>query len=207
MKIATALVCQLCLIGQVILRPFEKLVLFHDADADIGFPGLVDGHADGIDVVDAVKDLQSAQGIQHHLRIIHGADLHAFAVLIVHDVHLTVSDDDAVGGAEAVPHPAGEIHSLLDQDDRVGAGLLCGLQKLRYIGGIPGGAVLHLLVVPGEVFDGIVRRNTQNLLQPELTERVGVRPFGGVVAALVLIGFAQPCGGRTVEPAFGRRSG
>ena len=207
MEIAAALVCQFRLIGQVVLRPFEKLVLFHDADADIGFPGLVDGHADGVDVVDAVKDLQSAQGIQHHLRIIHSADLHAFAVLIVHDVQLTVSDDDAVCGAEAVLYPAGEIHSLLDQDDRVGAGLLCGLQKLRYIGGIPGGAVLHLLVVPGEVFDGIVRRNTQSLLQPELTERVGVRPFGGVVAALVLVGFAQPCGGRAVEPPFGRRSG
>ena len=102
----------------------------------------------GDDVVDAVKDLQSAQGIQHHLRIIHGADLHAFAVLIVHDVQLTVCNDDAVSGAEAVLYPAGEIHSLLDQDDRVGAGLFCSLQKLRYIGGIPGGAVLHLLVVP-----------------------------------------------------------
>ena len=164
MKIAAALVCQLCLIGQVILRPFEQTVLFHDADTDIGFPGLVDGHADGINVVNAVKDLQRTQGIQHHLRIIHGADLHAFAVLIVHDVQFTVSDDNAVGGAEAVLYPAGEIHSLLDQDDRVGAGLLCGLQKLCHIGGIDGGAVLHLLVVPGEVFDWIVCRNPQSLL-------------------------------------------
>ena len=206
-KIAAALVCQFRLIDQVVLCPFEKLVLFHDADADIGFPGLVDGHADGINVVDAVKDLQSAQGIQHHLRIIHSTDLHAFTVLIVHDVQYAVRDNDAVGGAEAVLYPAGEIHSLLDQDDRVGAGLLCGLQKLRYIGGIPGGAVLHLLVVPGEIFDGIVRRNPQSLLQPELTECVGVRPFGGVVAALVLVGLAQSCGWRTVEPPFGRRSG
>ena len=121
-------------------------------------------------------------------------------MLIVHDVQLTVCNDDAVSGAEAVLYPAGEIHSLLDQDDRVGAGLFCSLQKLRYIGGIPGGAVLHLLVVPREVFDGIIRRNPQSLLHPELTERMGVRPFGGIIAALVLVGFTQPCGGRTVEP-------
>lgn len=70
---------------------------------------------------------------------------------------------------------------------------------------ISGGAVLHLLVVPGEVFDGIIRRNPQSLLQPELTERVGIRPFGGVIAALVLVGFAQPCGGRAVEPPLRRR--
>lgn len=33
-EIAAALVCQLRLIDQVVLCPFEKLVLFHDADAD-----------------------------------------------------------------------------------------------------------------------------------------------------------------------------
>ena len=49
-----------------------------------------------------------------------------------------VCDQDRVGCSEALFHPAGEVHPLLDQDDRVRTGLLGGLYQFEDEGGIAG---------------------------------------------------------------------
>ena len=137
------------------------------------------------------------------MRVAFGADFHALAVFVVHNVEDTIGNEDAVGSPKAVLNPAGEVHPLFNHDHRVGAGLLCGLQELHHIGGISGGAFFHLLVVPGQVLDGVFRRNAQSLFQSVLAKGVGIRALSSVITAFVLVGFAEPCGGRAVEPPIG----
>ena len=170
--------------------------------ADIGLSGLKDGHADGVNVVDTIEDFQGTECIEHHLRIGFGGNLHALAVLIVHNVHHTVCNDNAVGSTKPFLDPTGKVHPLFNQDYGVGTGLLCGFQKFQHIGGIPGGAIFHLFAVPGESFDWAFSLNTKCLLEPKLAECMCICTFGCIVAALVFVGFAQPCGGRAVEPSF-----
>ena len=125
-------------------------------------------------------------------------------MFVIADVHYTVSDYDAVGSSESVLNPTGEVYPLFNHDHRIGAGLLCGFQEFHHIGGISGSAFFHLLVVPGEIFDGIFCRHPQGLLQTELAEGVGIGALGGIIAAFVLVVLAEPGRGRTVEPPFRR---
>lgn len=175
--------------------------------ADVGAAGLVDSHRDRVDVVESIEDLQSAERIQHHLRVVVCGDLHALAVLVVHDVEGAISDEDAVPSAETALDVFGIIEPLFNQHDGVGCDLLRFGEKFKHIGGITAGAFLHLLVVPGEVFGGVFRRNAQNRLELVFAQAVGVRSLGGEVAALVLIVLTEPCGWRAVQPPVGRGRG
>ena len=66
-----------------------------------------------------VVDPESAQCVQHHLRIVFRFNQHALAVLEIDDVERPVCNDDAVTGSETVRHIAAEVQPLLDVDDRV----------------------------------------------------------------------------------------
>ena len=79
-------------------------------------------------------------------------------MLVVEHTERAVCDDYAVGGAEALFYPAGEVYALLDQDDRISAGFLGGLDLLQHIFGIAAGAVFHLLGIPLEAFGRVFRR-------------------------------------------------
>lgn len=57
------------------------------------------------------------------------------------------------------------------------------------------------------VFGRVVDRHAQRSAELVLTEAVGVGSFGSVVATFILVGLAQSCGRRTVEPAFRRGCG
>ena len=127
--LAAALIRELRPFLEFAVSPFEQRGFIHSADADIAEPRLEDGQPDLVDIVDAVEDLQSAERIQHHLRIVLRRHLHAFAVLVIDDVHSPVGDHDAVGSAEAVLDVPGKIHSLLDEHDGIGAGLLRGCEE------------------------------------------------------------------------------
>ena len=119
-------------------------------------------------------------------------------MFVIANIHDAVCDYDAVCSAEPFLDPTGEVDPLFNHDHRVGAGLLCGLQEFHHIGGVPGGTFFHLLVVPGQILDGVFRRNAQSLFQPVLAKGVGIGTLSSVVTAFVLIGFAQPCRGRAV---------
>ena len=60
-------------------------------------PRLKNHHVHGADVVEKTVGLQSAQGVQHHLRVVLGLNLDTAAVLIVDDIQVVSADDDAVG--------------------------------------------------------------------------------------------------------------
>ena len=125
-------------------------------------------------------------------------------MLVIHDAERTISDDDAVGGSEALFYPAGEVHTLLNQDDRVGAGLFGGFHLFQHVGRIAVGTVLHLGVVPSEVFGRVVDRHSQRFAELVFAEAVGVGPFSSIIGAFVLIGFAESCRRRAMEPAIRR---
>ena len=128
-------------------------------------------------------------------------------MLVIDHVHRAVRNQDGVGSAEALFHPAREVHPLLDQDDRVRAGFFGGRYQFKDVGGIAGGAVIHLLVEPGEVLGGVLGLHAQRLPELVLAERVGVSALSGVVAAFVGVALTEPCRWRTVEPAVRGRSG
>ena len=179
--------------GQNLIGPLVEFFLRNGEGADVGASGLVDGHADGVDVVDAVEQLQRTEGIQLHLWVVVGFDQNASAVLVVHDVQRPVCDDDAVTGAEALLDVLGVVEPLFDQDHRVRAGFLGLLDQLHYEGHIPVGAFLHFGVVPSEVFGRVFCFHTECRPELELTVSVGVGTFGCEIAAFVVVAFTESC--------------
>ena len=207
MELALALEGKLGGRNQYGFCPFEKFGGRNGVGADVGAAGLVDSHRDRIDVVESIEDFQSAECIQHHLWVVVCGDLHALAVLVIHDVEGAVSDEDAVPGAESALDVFGIVEPLFNQHDGVGRDLLRFGEEFKHIGGITAGTLLHLLVVPGEVFGGVFGRNAQSRLELVFAQTVGIRTFGGEVAALVLVVLTEPCGRRAVQPPMGRGSG
>ena len=117
--VALAFCCFLCYGLHGLLGPLQQVLDHQSAVADVIDPGLVDVHLDVAHVVGDAEVVQGAQGVELHLRIVLRADRDADAVLVVDDGHRVALEDDAVAGAEAVRHPGGEVHPLLQQDDRV----------------------------------------------------------------------------------------
>ena len=196
---------KLCGRGQNPIGPLVEFLLRNGESADVGASGLVDGHADGVDVVDAVEQLQRTESVQLHLRVVVSLDQNASAVLVVHDVQRPVCNDDAVAGAEALLDVLGVVEPLFDQDHRVRAGLLGLLDQLHYKGHIPVGTFLHFGIVPSKVFGRVPCFHTESRPELELTESVGVGTFGCEIAAFVVVAFTEPCRRWAVEPPVRRR--
>ena len=189
------------------IGPLVEFLLRNGESADVGASGLVDRHADDVDVIDTVEQLQRTEGIQLHLRIVVSLDQNASAVLVVHDVERTVCDDDAVAGAEALLDILGVIEPLFDQDHRVRTDFLGLLDQLHYEGYIPIGTFLHFGVVPSEVFGRVFCLHTECRPELELTKGVGVGAFSCEIAALVVVAFTEPCRRWAVEPPVRGRCG
>ena len=113
-------------------------------------------------------------------------------MLIVNHVHGTVADENGIRGSEALFHPAREVDSLLNQNNRIRAGLFGLFQKLHDEAGIAGSTILHLSVVPDEILGRICGFHTECLAELVLTKRVSIGAFCSIVAAFILIGFAEP---------------
>ena len=87
-------------------RPMEQIRLVHLIGTDIFPAWLEDCHPDGIDIIDSVVDLQCAEGIAHHLRVVLSFHKDTESVFEIDDVKNLVSDDEAVPGSETVWHPS-----------------------------------------------------------------------------------------------------
>ena len=114
-------------------------------------------------------------------------------MLVVNYVHGTVADENGIRCSEALFYPTGEVHSLLNQNNRAGAGLFGLFQRLHDETGIAGSTILHLSVVPVEIFGRVCGFHTECLSELILTKGVGICAFCSIVAAFILIGFAEPC--------------
>ena len=130
------------------LRPVEQLLDGGLPHADVALTRLVDDQAHPADLVDHAVGGQGAEGVQHKLRVVLGADFDAFAVLEVDEGHGAVADDEGVAGAEPVRDDVGEVDALLDGEERAGAGLLGAGEFGHDVVGVVVGVGLHVLVVP-----------------------------------------------------------
>lgn len=86
--------------------------------------GLIDGHADRIDVVNIIEEFQCAKGVALHLRIVLSGYEDSKTMFVVNYVHSSIADENSIRGPEALFYPTGEVHSLFNQNNRVGASLL-----------------------------------------------------------------------------------
>lgn len=178
---------------QNFIGPLIQVILADFAGRNVLTSGLVDGHADRIDVIDVIEEFQSAKGVTLHLRIVFSRYKNSKTVLVVNYVHDTVADENGIRCSEALFYPTGEVHSLFNQNNRVGAGLLSLFQKLHDEAGIPGSTVIHFSVIPVEILSRICSFYAECFAELVFTKRVGIGAFCSIVAAFILIGFAEPC--------------
>ncbi|OQA14544.1 MAG: hypothetical protein BWY63_03145 [Chloroflexi bacterium ADurb.Bin360] len=125
-------------------------------------------------------------------------------MLVVTHLQDAIGDDDAVCGAKAGLHPAGEVNTLLNEDHRVGAGLPGCFHEFQHIRGVSSSAFVHFLVEPGQVLSWILSYQAKGLAESELAQCVRVGTFSGVIAAFVLVVLAQTRARRAIEPSVGR---
>ena len=114
-------------------------------------------------------------------------------MFVIANAECTVCDDDAICRTEALFYPTGEIYSLFNQDDRVGAGLLGGFYLLKDVGSVAGSTILHFFTVPGQLFGRILGLLTQRLAELVFAKAVCVGAFRCIVASFILVAFTEPC--------------
>ena len=178
---------------QNFIGPLIQVILADFAGRNVLTSGLVDGHADCIDVIDVIEELQSAKGVTLHLRIVFSGYENSKTVLVVNYVHGTVADENGIRCSEALFYPTGEIHSLFNQNNRVGADLLGLFQKLHDEAGIPGSTIFHFGVVSVETFCWISSFHAKCFAELVFTKRVGIGAFCSIITTFILVGFAEPC--------------
>ena len=129
------------------------------------------------------------------------------SMLVVNDIQHTVGDNHAVARAETSLHAhiAGVIQSLLHEDERIVAGCLGLCYALQDEIPVAVGAFIHLLVVEGEVLDGISNLPAQSLFHLVGAKFVAVGSGLGVFAGLVGVFLREPCRRRAGNPAMTRR--
>ena len=98
-----------------------------------------------------------------------------------------IRDDNAVGCSEAFLYPAGEVHTLFDQDHRIGAALFSFGHLFHNVGGVSVSAVDHFLVKPCEAFRRVLSLSAECPEQLVLAKGVGVSAFRSVVASFILV--------------------
>lgn len=81
---------------QNFIGPLIQVILADFAGRNVLTSGLVDGHADCIDVIDVIEELQSAKGVTLHLRIVFSGYENSKTVLVVNYVHGTVADENGM---------------------------------------------------------------------------------------------------------------
>ena len=180
---------QFCSGFQNLIGPAVEVVFGHLKGGYILASRLVDGHGHRIDVVDTVEQFQGAQGVTHHLGVVIRLHQNTKPMLIVDDMECSVGDNDGVRGTEALFHPSGEIHPLLNEDYRVRAGFLGSFRQFQDIGSVSVGAVFHFFVIPSQMLGRIDCLHAQRLAELVLTEAVSIGPFSGIIRAFVLVGF------------------
>ena len=73
--------------------------------------------------VDVIEKLKCAKDVALHLRIVLSGYEDSKTMFVVNYVHSSIADENSIRGSEALFHPAGEVHSLFNQNNWVGAGL------------------------------------------------------------------------------------
>ena len=188
---------------QRFFRPIQKLGNRNAPYADILPARLVDGHGNRLDVIETIEDAERTESVQHHLRILFGIHQHALAVLQIDNVEELVRHDEAVAGAEAVRHIAGEVQPLLNEHLWVRAilpGFLNGFQNELQVT-----VRVHLHFIGIVLADRAGGAHLQCLTELVFRQRMSGGTFGcGFRFSILKLQF-QPCGWIAVKPAVGGR--
>ena len=104
------------------LCPAQQLVLLHFVGGQVVQPGLHDGHAYMVDIVERIKFQQRAQGIEHELTVAIGVYSYAATALEIDYLDHAIRHDDNVAGSEALRHVLAVIQPVLHHDQRIRTG-------------------------------------------------------------------------------------
>ena len=168
--------------------------------ADVLAPGLIDGHGDILDVVQAVEDPERTESVEHHLGISLRFDQNALPILEIDDVQGFIADDDTVTGSKSVRDIAAEVEALLDVDHGIRA-VLPGFGK-RFKDELHIVVRVHIHLVTVVLGDRLPSRpQLQRSAELMLTQRMCGGAFGGGFRLLVFKLQLQPRRWRAVEPA------
>ena len=199
--VAVAVCCKSRSGNEDFVRPAEQFFLRDLRRTDVVPAGLKDNHANDLDVIQGLEEVECTQCIHLHLAVVFGIDKNAETVFEVDDGHRAVGNNDTVSGAETLSNPAREVKALLDQNKRIGAAFLRRLHHFHDELAVSGGAFLHLLIVEFQIRSRITHLVTESFLHLVLAESV-------CICALLSVGAAGVadrvllCGGRAVDPAF-----
>ena len=183
------------------VRPAEQFLFCDLRSADVVPARLEDNHANGLNVIQGLEDVECTQCIHLHLAVVFGIHQNAETVLKIHHCHCAVRHAYTVRSAEALGYPAGEVKPLFDKHQRIGAVFLCRLYHFYDEFAIGGGTFLHLFIVEFQIWSRITHLITESLLHLVLAEGVCVCALLGVGTASVAERILF-CGEWTVDPAF-----
>ena len=188
-----------------VFHPLHELLHGDGPGGHVLPAGLVDAHGDLGDVVEVVELPEGAQGVQHHLWIFLRVHQDALPVLEINDVQELVRHDQAVPGAEAVRHIAGEVQPLFDEDERVSAERPGFLQLFQHELHIPIGVGVHFIAVIRA--DGLPGAQLQRLFELVFGQSMSGGAFGCGFRLPVGELQLQPCRRVAVEPSVGAAGG
>lgn len=190
------------------VRPAEQFFLRDLRRTDVVPAGLKDNHANDLDVIQGLEEVECTQCIHLHLAVVFGINQNAETILEIHHCHRAVRHADTVRSAETLCYPAGEVKPLLDKHQRIGAVFLCRLYHFYDEFAIGGGIFLHLFIVEFHIRSRITHLITESLLHFVLAEGVCVCALLSVGATHVTanVVFSRCC---TINPplAAGRGKG
>ena len=121
-EFAFAFIGQLCLGAHLCLCPAEQRICLHFVGGQVVQPGLHNGHAHMVDIIERIELQQCAQRIEHELTVAIGVHSYAAAALEVDYLDHAVRHDDQIAGAEALGNVLAVIQSVLHHDQRIGTG-------------------------------------------------------------------------------------
>ena len=174
-----AFVRQFCRGLQHRFGPVEQCFLAHGAGTDVVPAGLEDGHGHLADIIDAIEQVQCAEGIAHHLRILLGIHQDSQAVLVIDDRQGIVGHDEAVACSEPARNPLGKVQLLFNHNQRVLAGCFGRCQTFHNELRIFISAFRHLLIKVRQGFRRVFHLLPQSCLHLEFAERMGICSLAG----------------------------
>ena len=81
---------------QNFIGPLIQVILTDVIGRNVLTPGLIDGHADRIDVINIIEKLQSAKGVAFHLWIVFSGNKYSKTVFVVNHMHSSIADENSI---------------------------------------------------------------------------------------------------------------
>lgn len=81
---------------QNFIGPLIQVILADLIGRNVLTSGLVDGHADRIDVINIIEKFQSAKSVAFHLWIVFSGNKDSKTVFVVNHMHSSIADENSI---------------------------------------------------------------------------------------------------------------